>query len=441
MQTRIRGPASLRRVEMKDFVRSNNFGKWGWAMIIYAALSYYVSATLSTDGLNFYPSAFAEVYGWNSGMITTLAGVAGWVALVGAVVFAQIIAKIGTKKAAGIINIITGVLVLIFANTPNFAVFIVMVFAINFIVGNVQLNLVPSNIMNVWFPRKKGVALGWATMGMPICTATVITLLTVLTTKTGSPGGAYTIFGILVIVFGIVSFFWVKENPESLGLYPDNEEISAEELAANKAEFESHVSKWNIKKLLTTKTTWGIGIGLGLMWATTVGIVSQLVPRLSGISDGAYADQALMMLSVAAVIGIAGSYFWGIIDHKLGTKRACIFYGCWYIVAIIFLLLQPQSVVCVWISVIMVGVGIGGIGNLIPSMIGSCFGRFDFIQANKAIAPMNTIVRQTGIVLAGILSQTVYGYSGLYVILLVANIVGIILVVTLIRPNQMTEQA
>ncbi|BAK47016.1 permease of the major facilitator superfamily [Clostridium sp. SY8519] len=420
---------------MKDFLKNNNFGKWGWAMIVYAGVSYYIAAALSTDGLNFYPAQFEALHGWNAGLITTMAGIAGWVALAGAVIFAHIIAKIGTRKSAGIINILTGILVLIFANTSNFIVFGIMVFAINFIVANVQLNLIPNNIMNVWFPRKKGMALGWATMGMPICTATVIVILTAWTVKFGSAAVAYSIFGIIIIAFGVLSFFWVKDNPESLGLYPDNEPISKEELEANKKELESHVSEWTMGKLLKNRNTWGIGVGLGLMWMTTVGIVSQLIPRLVSISDGIYAPKALFMLSAAAIIGIAGSYFWGILDTALGTKRACIVYGVWYIAAIVFLLLQPRGLVFVWISVVIVGIGIGGIGNLIPSMIGTCFGRYDFIQANKAIAPLNTIVRQSGIVLAGILSQTVYGYSGLYVVLLIADVAGIFMTVFLIRPK------
>lgn len=412
---------------------SNNFGTWGWLMIIYAGISYYISAALSTDGLNFYPAQFEQLHGWNAGMITSLAGMSGWVALVGAVLFAVIIEKTGTRKAAGIINIITGALVLVFANTSNFLVFIIMIFAINFIVANVQLNLIPNNIMNVWFPKKKGTALGWATMGMPVCTATIVIMLTAFIKKTGSVGGAYTIFGCIIIVFGIVSFFWVKNSPEEIGCYPDNEKISEEEIEKNKKLLESHVSEWTMKNLLKNRNTWGIGVGLGLMWATTVGIVSQLIPRLSIVADGKYAASAIMMLSVAAVIGIGGSYFWGYLDSKLGTKKACIFYGVWYIVAILFLLLQPVGAACVWISIIMVGIGIGGIGNLIPSMIGTCFGRYDFIQANKAIAPLNTIVRQSGIVLAGILSQTAFGYSGLYVILLIADVAGLILTVVLIK--------
>lgn len=412
---------------------SNNFGKWGWSMIIYSAISYYISATLSTDGLNFYPAQFEVLYGWNAGLITALAGAAGWVALIGAVIFAQLIAKIGARNSAGIINIITGILVLVFANVNNFAVFIIMVFAINFIVGNVQLNLVPNNLMAVWFPKKKGIALGWSTMGMPICTATVIPLLAWMTNRFGSVCWAYTIFGIIVILYGIISFFWVKNNPESIGQYPDNEKISDAQLEENKNRLDTHVSKWTMGKLLKNRNTWGIGVGLGLMWMTTVGIVSQLIPRLSTISGGIYAPQAITMLSIAAVIGIAGSYFWGYLDSKFGTKNACYVYGVWYIVAIVFLLLQSKSIVFVWLSIVMVGIGIGGIGNLIPSMIATCFGRYDFIQANKAIAPLNTVVRQSGIVLAGILSQTVVGYSGLYVVLLVADIVGIVMIASLIR--------
>jgi sugar phosphate permease len=411
----------------------SNFGRWGWSMISYAALSYYVSATLSTDGLNFYPHQFELLHGWNAGVIVTMAGIAGWVALFGAIIFAPIVAKIGARMSAGIFNIITGICVLIFANVNNFTVFIVMIFLLVFLTNNIQLNFVPNNIMAVWFPRKKGIALGWATMGMPICTATVILLLSALTVKLGSVSGAYTVFGGLVIVFGIVSFFWVKDSPESIGQYPDNEKISDEEFEAGKKALKEHVSAWTMGKLLKNRNTWGIGVGLGLMWMTTVGIVSQLVPRLSVINDGIYASQAIQMLSIAAVIGIPGSYFWGFLDGKFGTKKACIMYGFWYIVAIILLLLQPQSLIFVWISIVMVGIAIGGIGNLIPSLIASCFGRYDFIQANKAIAPLNTIVRQSGIVLAGFMSMTPFGFSGLYVVLMAADIIGILLVWLLIR--------
>ena len=45
---------------MKQFLKNNNFGKWGWSMIIYAAISYYIASAVSTDGLNFYPEHSEE---------------------------------------------------------------------------------------------------------------------------------------------------------------------------------------------------------------------------------------------------------------------------------------------------------------------------------------------------------------------------------------------
>ena len=58
----------------------SNFGKWGWAMIIYCGISYYMAAVLSTDTLNWYPAAFASLRGWGEGFVNlcnTMAGLGG----------------------------------------------------------------------------------------------------------------------------------------------------------------------------------------------------------------------------------------------------------------------------------------------------------------------------------------------------------------------------
>ena len=42
-----------------------------------------------------------------------------------------------------------------------------------------SINLVSTNAyMSNWFPRKKGIALGWSTMGAPISSATCIAIFT-----------------------------------------------------------------------------------------------------------------------------------------------------------------------------------------------------------------------------------------------------------------------
>lgn len=423
--------------------KSTGFGKWGWSMIFYCAISYYIAGAIGSDGLNFFPAQFEASKGFNASLTTTLAGLAGWSAIIGGILFAQMVAKIGARKTAVIGNIATGIFVLLFALTNSFPVFIIALLLSIFVAGSVQINVVPNTMMNVWFPKKKGLALGWSTMGLPLCTATFIILLNVLMKVTGSISGAYVVFAILIIVFGIVSIFWCKNSPEELGLAPDNEQLSAEEIAKNKAELENHVTTWTAGRLIKNPTVWGIGLGLGLLWMTTVGIVSQLIPRLvtvyvpqlmAGGMDEASAvaaatEKAIPMLTIAAIFGIFGSWAWGVLDMKLGTKKACYLYGAWYIVTLILMIFQPQGgTPVIMLSVIFAGIGIGGIGNLIPSMIGTCFGRYDFVQVNKVVAPINTVTRCSGVIVAGIMSATKFGYNGAYVVFLITNIIGMLMI-------------
>jgi cyanate permease len=73
------------------------------------------------------------------------------------------------------------------------------------------------------------------------------------------------------------------------------------------------------KEILKMPKTWIMGIAYGFIGMATVGLMSQLVPYL--ITRGFGQKQAIGTLTVAAIIGLFGSYFWGVIDQKLGTKK------------------------------------------------------------------------------------------------------------------------
>jgi len=96
----------------------NNFGKWGWSMIIYCALSYYIAAALATDALGWYPAAFGAFRGWGDNMpnlCNAMVGVAGWISVIGAFVFSVLAAKKGSRWMAVFGNLVCGVATVIFA--------------------------------------------------------------------------------------------------------------------------------------------------------------------------------------------------------------------------------------------------------------------------------------------------------------------------------------
>lgn len=408
----------------------SNFGKWGWSMIIYCAISYYIAAVLSTDTLNWFPSAFASLRGWGDNFVNlcnTMSGIGGWISVVAAIVFSIMAAKKGSRFMAVFGNIICGIVCIVFALTTNMTVFLIMIVLLTFVAGNIQLNVVPNNIMNIWFPHKKGLALGWASMGLPICTATIVLILSAI----GNPQTAYIIIGIVCFVFAGVSIFWAKNTPEEVGATPDNEPINHEEAERLMKLQEAAAAKMTLKVIAKDRNTWLIGFGHGFLWMTTLGLVSNFVTKLCmvGIESGL----AIKMLTVAAIVGIIGSYIWGLLDQKFGTKNASLIYAAWYVVALLLMIFQDGSMVMLYLVTFFVGFGIGGIGNLIPSIIGTCFGRFGFIQANRIIAPINTAVRSTAFVVIGLVG--VANINTAYYVFLACSVVAIILI-AFIKPKK-----
>lgn len=409
----------------------SNFGKWGWSMILYCALSYYLAAALSTDTLNWFPNAFISLRGWDASvadLCNAMAGIGGWLGVIAAVIFSIMAAKWGSRVMAVGGNLVCGVLCIIFACTTDVKVFLAMIVLLTFVSGNIQVNVVPNNIMNIWFPKKKGLALGWASMGLPLCTATIILILSAI----GNPQTAYIILGIVCFAVGIISLFWVKNTPEEVGMTPDNEPIDMKAALALKEQQEEAARKMTIGVIAKNRNTWLIGFGHGFLWMTTLGLVSNFIPRLCSV--GVEPNFAVTMLTVAAAVGIVGSYFWGWLDQKTSTKTASLVDCVWYLVALLIMIFHNGSMAMTVLATIFVGFGIGGLGNLIPSIIGTCFGRFGFIQANRLIAPVNTAIRSTGLVIIGVVGTANLTLS--YVIFFVFTVIGLGLMALIRQPEE-----
>ena len=196
------------------------------------------------------------------------------------------------------------------------------------------------------------------------------------------------------------------------------------------AKQEAVAKKMTMGVIAKDKNTWLIGIGLGLLWMTTIGLVSNFVTKM--VMTGIEQQLAIMMLTVAAVVGIVGSYIWGWLDQKFGTRNASIIYGVWYLVALLLMIFQNGSMLTLGLATFFVGFGIGGIGNLIPSMIGTCFGRFGFIQANRLIAPINTAVRSTALIIIGAIGVARLNIA--YWVFFIFSILAIVLI-CFIKPD------
>ena len=227
---------------------NNRFGKWGWSMIIYTMLLYYFWAGLTTDGLNVYTTAFPQAYGLDGNVLLGFATPAGIIGIIGGVIFGRMVIKTGIRTLCSWALIITGLIYAAFGFSSTPTMYLITLSAMTFVSQAFGL-ISTAALMGNWFPRKKGIALGWATMGAPLCTATFPLILQILYGKLGIGFGTAAI-GAVVVILGIVSFFWIKNYPEEVGAYPDNIPENQEKLATQLEEMNSYKSPFTIGKLL-----------------------------------------------------------------------------------------------------------------------------------------------------------------------------------------------
>lgn len=416
---------------MEQTIASNTIVKpkhtfaYGWGLQVLVGLMFFFYAGIAVDGQNITVPTFVANQGWDYGSLLALATPAGWFGLVGIFIFSHIVSKRGVKFVIVLTLIGSGVVCFFYGFSNSILMYAITYFLLVFFTngyGNVATGALTAN----WFPRRRGYALGWSSMGMPVSSALYVLGLSFLINKL-SINTAMSIVGTIVIVLGITAIFWVKNTPEEMGLVPDNDPTHLADLDKMRHEMQNYVSSWTIIRLLSSKVVWMQGICYGLLFLTTVGLISQMVPRLMGL--GYSLEFGLGMIALASGVGIIGSVAWGIIDMKIGTKKATIIYALWYAAAVIILLSTTHSTIGTIIGVCMAGWGIGGIGNLQPSMLAQTFGRFDYASASRVVNTIVGFIRVSAFAVIGGAVHFTGSIDRAYFILIAGNIVAFILAV------------
>ena len=400
----------------------SNFGSKGWLMIFFAGVMFYFFAAFVTDGLNVIVSNFSAQHGLDPAYILGLATPASWAGLLGAVVWAWFVDRFGTRVGMLVTGLLGGISYMLYGVVSTGMGFFVVTALANFMAQGFSAT-VAYNLMANWFPVKKGLALGWATMGQNLASATFVPLFLVLM-RYFMLNGTFFAIGIIFIVLSLLGAFLIRNTPEELGCTPDNGSFTQEEIEANLKELREYQSPWTPKKLLTNKQIWLMSLVFGVYMLVTAGLVSQLIPRLT--SCGWSEAKATGMMTVAAILGLFGSYATGWLDQKIGTKRATVVYGAWYLVALILCAL-PANDFTLYGSIFFTGIGIGGVGNLYPSLAATIFGRFDFVRAMGVLNPITAIIRSFAFIILSFGLTNLGGYSGAYAIIAVLDLIAILL--------------
>lgn len=293
-----------------------DFGKAGWGVIIFCMAMFYFFVGFCTDGNNVSAPAAAAHLGVDAGTILVRNSYAGLIGVVFYIVMSQLARKIGAKKVAAICLIIAGISFYFIGNPPSLLGYTI---AYTFLIGSSMSSgyVAGGALVAKWFPKKKGLVMGYTTAGLNIASATWVLLMTKLS-GVMTFEKAVIIPCIAVVILGLIGLFFIKDTPQEVGQNPDNvsDEVYAKEYDTKN---EAEDDRWTTGQLLRMKEVWTVGLATGILQLCSTGVMSQLVSR--NIELGMDANKAVLMMTVIALVGIFGSWFIGVLDDKFGTRK------------------------------------------------------------------------------------------------------------------------
>lgn len=389
------------------------YGK-GWSLIIYAFLAYF-TATAVGSAMNAASGILADLRGWSATFLTSLISLG----CVGNIVAGVVFGKLAVKKSAKKLSIGCMIVYLI-AMFGLGACTQLWLFAVCLVISNAISNAIGYQLAPViiarWFPKKKGIVMGIVTMGIPLCSG-VATMIYQAGYGAMGPIGGFLPFMAIAVVAALIMIICLSDDPAEKGFAPDNGEVieGQEEKGINKD------SIWTTSKLLKTPQVWIHGITLGTQLLFASGLMVQLFPRLLEI--GFDAGTAGMMMLASGLLALPGSYFCGVLDSKIGARKA----ACTsYIFGILAMILNlTGTTVGVWISLVCIGMVVGGAANWPASLCIEEFGD-SFANGYGVIQPMIQCVGAVGPAFFAVIAGATGNYRIPYVSGAILMLVGLI---------------
>jgi MFS family permease len=344
---------------------------WGWYVVLGAflvlCLSYGVRYSF---GVFVYPM-FKET-GWPMSVISLAASVNILTYSIVGIFCGRLADRIAPKwmMTTGSILTAIGFYVLIHAETP-FGLY--LSYGILCGVGHACLGMVVcAAAIGKWFSRKRGVALGLASMGIGVGTM-------IMGPAAGYLVGAYdwrtgfVVFGAVILALGILisQVLMGKTTPEASGLRPDGEPAVREGLGPD-AVPENRASA-SLGPVLTDSRFWLLAICNSLATATLMMTFVHQVAYAVGNQIGKF--EAAAALGVVGLASSVGKVSFGWLCDRLTDAKYAAALGFFLMAIGMGLLMGADTAVVLYLFAVIFGIGYGSMAPVMPYLTADRFGR------------------------------------------------------------------
>lgn len=201
--------------------KSSWFGPKQIGLMFYTAILFLIGTSIIGGNNNTVYPMFAQIRGWDINVMNAVSGIACIMKAVGVIALAGAVRKLGAKKLTVITLVISAALLIVFGTTKSFPLFLIVMLIIGFLGGGYEKNGGMTLTAN-WWPTKKGVVLGFTTMGIVAMNFVYVPYMPKLIAKFGL-GITMTIIAVILLVVAVIGAIAIKNTPEEAGEYPDGD--------------------------------------------------------------------------------------------------------------------------------------------------------------------------------------------------------------------------
>lgn len=373
--------------------QSISLGARGWLLLVHQFLAFIVFMVFTNYPMNILATELSDVYG-DAQTISMIYTVSMLVGMAIQLVLSQFIGKVKSVKW---LNHIFGVITLLGAlgvsTIPGGTLWTVC-YIILCIFSGLYAMFSLGILVGQWFPRRKGTVMGIATLAFPIGNGLIGVFAGSLFSK-GYPDvtGAFLPFLIAGLVGLIIGIIFVTDYPEQCGAFRDNDRSFTPEMAKAMMleEIENKkTSVWHIGATLKSPQFWLITLPMGALLMCSVGMMAQ-----TNAIIGAYPDLPFAGVMAAVMIfACLGSYLLGLLDTKLGTRKAVLIASA--VMALSGVFGAIGGTVPTAISIVLLAVFMGAGSNFTVSAAAQYWRREDFPSVFAVVNPVANILQCAG---------------------------------------------
>ena len=409
------------------------YGVRGWVLIIWIATGFLAYTAVGNYPLNI----LSELYGGQQ-VLSSIYTAASVIGVIIQLVASSFIGRLKSVKRLGcLMGLLTIICLLGIMFIPGYIpgpmqMLWRAVYGIGTVLSSMYGTFALSILVGQWFPTRKGSVMGIATFAFPIGNG-VLGAFAATAFKGGTPhvALAFAPFLVIFIIGWIVGLVFVPDYPEEVGAYRDNNADMTPEMAKAMMEEEIENKKttvWKLNHTLTTRDFWFITLPAGLLLMFSVGTMTQTNQILGQMGDGLNKFGGFAgVMAMIMIFGLIGSFVLGVLDQKMGTKKAMIIACAIMLVAgILGAVSSPEKPGLLVAALIFLALFMGASSNFTVSLAAQYWRREDFGTVFAAVNPIANLICALGPVLIAIL-MIGFGYTMIFKVVAIMGVISIIL--------------